>query len=86
MIVKILSFFQDGCMGCLEQESINEEVEAALSVSIEPINAKEQPDYIGRYSLKVTPTTIILRDDTVVEKVEGVLHQEEFCDLLKQYL
>ena len=73
-------------MGCLVQESINAEVEAALSVSIESINAKEQPDYISRYSLKVTPTTIIFSDDQVVEKVEGVLHQEEFSALLKKYL
>lgn len=86
MSVKILSFYQDGCMGCLEQESINAEVEAALSVSIESINAKEHPDYISRYSLKVTPTTIIFSDDQVVEKVEGVLHLEEFSALLKKYL
>lgn len=86
MSVKILSFYQDGCMGCLEQESINAEVESTLSVSIESINAKEHPDSISTYGLKVTPTTVILVNDSVVEKVEGVLHPEEFSALLKKYL
>ncbi|MCQ1538030.1 thioredoxin family protein [Methanocalculus taiwanensis] len=86
MAVSILSFYQEGCMGCLEQEPINAEVSANMSVSIESIDAKEHPEYIKTYGLKVTPTTVILVDGSMVEKVEGVLHQEEFCDLLKKYL
>lgn len=86
MVMKILSFYQEGCMGCLEQEPINTEIEEALSVTIESIDAKSSPDYISRYGLKVTPTTVIISDDTVVEKVEGVLHREEFEELVKKYL
>jgi len=86
MSVKILSFYQDGCMGCLEQEPINAEVASTFPVPIESINAKEHPDSITTYGLRVTPTTVILVDDTVVEKVEGVLHLEEFSTLLKKYL
>lgn len=86
MAVKVLSFYQDGCMGCLEQESINKEVEADLEIEIEAIDAKEHQEYISRYGLKVTPTTIILSDDQVVEKVEGILLQEEFLELLTKYL
>ncbi|MDO9540118.1 MAG: thioredoxin family protein [Methanocalculus sp.] len=86
MAVRVLSFYQDGCMGCLEQEPINTDVASTMSISIESIDAKAQPDYIKRCGLKVTPTTIILVDDAVAEKVEGVLHREEFIDLLKKYL
>jgi thioredoxin 1 len=86
MAVRVLSFYQEGCMGCLEQEPINRDVASAVSVPIESIDAKAEPEYIRRCGLKVTPTTIILVDDAVVEKVEGVLHREEFIDLLKKYL
>ncbi|MCP1714856.1 thioredoxin 1 [Methanocalculus alkaliphilus] len=86
MVVKILSFYQDGCMGCLEQEPINTEIEEALSVPIESINAKSNPEYISEYQLRVTPTTVIISDGAVVEKVEGVLHREEFEELVKKYL
>ncbi|RQD82369.1 MAG: thioredoxin [Methanocalculus sp. MSAO_Arc2] len=86
MAVRILSFYQEGCMGCLEQEPINNEVMETMSVSIESINAQEHQEYISMYGLKVTPTTVILVDDTVVEKVEGLLHADDFCDLLEKYL
>jgi len=86
MAVKILSFYQDGCMGCLEQEPINAEIEEALSVTVESIDAKSSPEYISEYKLKVTPTTVIISDGAVVEKFEGVLHREEFEELLMKYL
>ncbi|HON81920.1 MAG TPA: thioredoxin family protein [Methanoregulaceae archaeon] len=85
-MIRILSFFQEGCMACHEQEPINREVEKALSVPIEPLNPLKERSYIEKYSLRVTPTTLILKDGQVVERFEGVVHREQLEDAIKKYL
>jgi thioredoxin 1 len=85
-MIRILSFFQDGCMACQEQEPINREVENALSVHIEPVNPLKERPYIQKYQLRVTPTIVILKDDTVVERFEGVVHREQLEEAIKKYL
>jgi thioredoxin 1 len=61
MAVRILCFYQPGCMGCREQEPINREVEKVLRLPIEEIDAVENPPYINDYQLKVTPTSCFYR-------------------------
>ena len=39
MAVRVICFFQPGCMGCMEQTPINSEVGKALNVRIEEIDA-----------------------------------------------
>lgn len=85
-MIRILSFFQDGCMACQEQEPINQEVEKALSVHIEPVNPLKDRSYIEKYQLRVTPTTVILKDDRVVGRFEGVVHREQLEEAIKKYL
>ncbi|MDD1684786.1 MAG: thioredoxin family protein [Methanoregula sp.] len=86
MAVRVICFFQPGCMGCMEQEPINREVEKACAVTIEEIDATENPQYIREYQLKVTPTIIIVQEGTVRERFEGVVHQEQLAGTLKKYL
>ncbi len=85
-MIRILSFFQEGCMACQEQEPINREVEKALSVHIEPVNPLKDRSYIEKYRLRVTPTTVILKDDQVVDRFEGVVHREQLEEAIKKYL
>lgn len=73
-------------MACEEQEPINREVEAALSLRIGMINPLKERKYIDEYRLQVTPTTIILKDGKVVERFEGVVHREELEDAIRKYL
>jgi len=86
MAVRILCFSQSGCMGCMEQEPINREVEKLLSLKIEEIDAVENPQYIKDYQLKVTPTIIFLQDGTVRERFEGVVHKEQLLETFRKYL
>ena len=86
MSLRVLCFFQPGCMGCMEQEPINAEVSRALKVPIEEIDAIKNPGYISQYSLKATPTILVLVDGVVKERFEGVVHAEQLEPVLKKYL
>lgn len=86
MAVRILCFYQPGCMGCMEQEPINREVEKDLGIKIEGIDAVEKPQYVKDYQLKVTPTIILLQDGIVRERFEGVVYQEQLLETFKKYL
>ncbi|QSZ66752.1 thioredoxin [Methanofollis aquaemaris] len=86
MPVQVLYYFQDGCMGCMEQEPINREVTALLGVEIEARNAVEHPEEIRTFGLKVTPTLLVLVDSEVKERFEGVVHAEALEAAIKKYL
>jgi thioredoxin 1 len=86
MTLRVLCFFQPGCMGCMEQEPINAEVGRALKVTIEEIDAVKNPHYIKEYQLKATPTILVIQDGVVKERFEGVVHAEQLETVLKKYL
>jgi thioredoxin 1 len=86
MAVEIICFSQEGCMGCEEQASINQEVTDLLHVRIEEIDAVKNPEYIKQYNLRVTPTIIILEDGKEKERFQGVIHKEELEKTVKKYL
>jgi len=86
MALRVLCFFQPGCMGCMEQEPINREVGKRLGIRIEEIDATKNPAYIKEYQLKATPTLLILVEGVVKERFEGVVHPEQLEEALKKYL
>jgi len=86
MAVKVICFNQEGCMGCEEQIPINQEIEKSLGIEIEEIDAVSNPEYIQLFSLRVTPTIVILQDDELKERFEGVVHREELESAIKKYL
>jgi len=86
MAVRAICFYQPGCMGCMEQTPINAEVAKSLGIVIEEIDAVKNPQQIKEYNLKVTPTIVIIKDNTVVGRFEGVVHAEELEGALKKYL
>jgi len=86
MAVSITCFSQPGCMGCMEQSLINHEVSQALHVSIEEIDAIKEPEYVKKYSLRVTPTIVIEKDGSQKERFEGVVHREQLESAIKKYL
>ena len=85
MVLRVYCFYQPGCMGCMEQTPINREVERKLSLKIEEIDALKHPDLITQYGLKVTPAIVILNNDVVKERLEGVVHAEQLEATLKKY-
>lgn len=86
MTMKILSFFQEGCMGCEEQAPILTEVEEDLEVEIETIDAVKNPQYIERYNLRVTPTTLVIDGDEVRERMEGLVQHEDLTAAIRRNL
>lgn len=71
-------------MGCMEQTPIKWELERKLSLKIEDIDAVKNPNLIGQYGLKVTPTIVILDNGVVEERLEGVVHAEPLEAALKK--
>jgi thioredoxin 1 len=63
-----------------------QEIEKALSLTIEEIDATANPQYIKDYQLKMTPTIIIVQDGTVRERFEGLVQPERLKETLKKYL
>ena len=73
MAVRVICFYQPGCMGCMEQTPINTEVAKSFNITIEEIDAIKNPQYIKEFLLKVTPTIVILKEGTLMERFEGCL-------------
>jgi thioredoxin 1 len=70
----------------MEQAPINAEVSKKLGIAIEEIDAIQNPNYIGEFQLKATPTILVLVDGVVKERFEGVVHVEQLESSLKKYL
>jgi thioredoxin 1 len=70
----------------MEQTPINTEVAQALNITIEEIDALQNQHFIKEFGLKVTPTIIILREATLLERFEGVVHTEQLTAAIKKYL
>jgi thioredoxin 1 len=86
MAMRVICFYQPGCMGCMEQTPINAEVSRSLNITIEEIDAIKNSQYIGEFQLKVTPTIVILKDGILQERFEGVVHTEQLTAAIKKYL
>ncbi|MDN7025220.1 thioredoxin family protein [Methanoculleus sp. FWC-SCC1] len=85
MALKVLSFYQDGCMACGEQEPILQEVKKDLGIDIDEVNAVKEPQYIKEFGLRVTPTTLVLVDGEVKERMEGLVHREDLETSIRKY-
>ena len=60
-------------------------MEKKLTLKIEELDAVKHPQLIRQYGLKVTPTIVILNNDVVEERLEGVVHAEQLETTLKKY-
>jgi len=70
----------------MEQAPINAETAKSLGITIEEIDAVENPQYVKEYQLKVTPTILVLVDTIVKERFEGVVHAGPLESAIKKYL
>ena len=86
MGVAVLCFDQEGCMGCSEQSPINRQVEKALHIQIQEIDAVKEPRFVSQYHLRVTPTLVILVNGEEKERFEGLVHREELEAAVRKYL
>jgi thioredoxin 1 len=70
----------------MEQSPINSEVAKALNLKIDEIDVTKEPGYVKQYTLKVTPTTLILADGKVRERFESVVHRDQIESAIRKYL
>ncbi|WP_292517254.1 thioredoxin family protein [Methanoculleus sp.] len=84
--MRVISFYQEGCMGCEEQTPILHEVEQDLGIEIEEIDAVKNPEYIKEYNLRVTPTTLIIEGSEVRERMVGLVHREDLEAAIRRHL
>lgn len=82
----MINFYQEGCMGCEEQAPVLDEVRQRLGIVIEQIDAVKNPQYIKKYQLRVTPTTLVIEDDKVRERMEGFVHREDLEAAIRRNL
>lgn len=73
-------------MGCEEQTPVLLEVKKALGIEIEEIDAVKNPQYIKKYNLRVTPTTLVIEGDEVKERMEGLVHREDLEAAIRRHL
>ena len=85
MALRVILFFQEGCMACHEQEPILAGVEADLGLQAERINPLKERAFIREYGLKVTPTILLIKDGKVVERFEEVVHREQLEESITKY-
>jgi thioredoxin 1 len=85
MGVAVLCFDQEGCMGCVEQSPINRQVEKALKIEIQEIDAVKNPRFVTQYRLRVTPTIVILSNGEEKKRFEGLVHREELEAAVKEF-
>jgi len=86
MTLIALCFIQKGCIACEEQAPVNSEVSKLLGVTIEEIDIADRPDAICTYTLRVTPTTVVVKDGIAVETIPGVVQREQFEEILNRHL
>lgn len=86
MALRVINFYQEGCMGCEEQTPVLREVEKDLGIKIEEIDAVKNPGYIKTYNLRVTPTTLVLEGDDVRERMEGFVRREDLEAAVRRHL
>ncbi|MDI6866360.1 thioredoxin family protein [Methanoculleus sp.] len=86
MVIRVICFYQEGCMGCEEQTPILREVEKDLGIEIEEIDAVKNPEYIRTYNLRVTPTILVVADGGVKERMEGLVHREDLEAAIRRHM
>ena len=84
MAVRVINFYQEGCMGCEEQAPVLDEVRQRLGIVIEQIDAVKNPQYIKKYRFR-QPHTLVIEDYKVRERMEGFVHREDLEAAIRRH-
>jgi glutaredoxin len=83
---QIYWFSQKGCPRCEEQKSIIEGVAERKGIRAREFDISERPEYVRKYHLKITPTTLILVNAEEKIRFERIVSSDELTDALQRYL
>lgn len=85
MVLRMVFFFQEGCMACQEQEPILSEVERNTHLIAERINPLRERSAMHEFRLSVTPTILIMNNGTEVKRFEGLVHREQLEEAIRRH-
>ena len=83
--IVVIDFWANWCAPCAEFAPIFEKTSEKYSeLTFAKLNCHEETGISDHYFIQNTPTTVLLKDNTVIFKKPGVLSEEELADLIEQ--
>lgn len=82
----VLELYTNTCPVCVQFKPVLEEVaEETEGVQFYTINAQENMAVARKFRVMSVPTTLILKNGEVAEKILGFKNKEEFKNILKNH-
>lgn len=82
--MKLLKFGADWCTHCKEQDTILEKFDA---IPVEVIDCdNDTDDLCGKYNIMSIPTMLLIDNDEVVERINGVISLDDLNNKIKVHL
>ncbi|MBZ4663184.1 MAG: trxA 2 [Caloramator sp.] len=85
-ITGVLELYTTTCPVCVQLKPVLEEVAQEIeNVNFYTINAQENMSVARKFKVMSVPTTLILKNGEVVEKVIGFKNKEELKQIVQKY-
>ena len=82
--MKLIKFGADWCTHCKEQDTILEKFDA---IPVEVIDCdNDTDDLCGKYNIMSIPTMLLIDNDEVVERINGVISLDDLNNKIKVHL
>lgn len=82
--MKLLKFGADWCTHCKEQDTILEKFDA---IPVEVIDCdNDTDDLCGKYNIMSIPTMLLIDNDEVVERINGIISLDDLNNKIKVHL
>ena len=84
----LINFENDWCAQCYTQRPIiNQALQDFSSyLDVQIVNADLHPELANKYNVYSAPSTVLLRDGKIVEKITRFIDQSQLTALIKYYL
>jgi tRNA U34 2-thiouridine synthase MnmA/TrmU len=79
-------FRHEGCPGCEEQKSLIKNVAEQIGIPVREFDISERPEYVRKYHLSITPTTLIMVNAEEKIRFERLVTSDELKDAIQRYL
>ena len=82
---KVIKFYTPSCGPCRTYTPIFDKVKSETQgVIFEEVNCNEDHDSARKYGVRGVPTTIFLKDDEVVNRNTGLIHEDELKSMISK--
>lgn len=85
-MLTIIKFWSDWCQPCHVYAKIFEAVSEMLKdVEFQTVNIDDDPESVTFYNVKSIPTTIITKNDKVLDTIVGLVNEEELLNRINKH-